>query len=169
MGLAEDSVTCYYVGANNPKLRAISLHTLHEYGDPDGVHWQGPPWLVRLKSVGVALGVKLRPTASVPADKALPWRSIFSGPDDGPLLQAFRLDPLRVRRFAVRAGGIDDPTHAGTGAAGSLPDAGSGDRVGTEQPLAVRNECALLSTARRTKGVGHAGGRGPRGVHPCLF
>jgi len=99
MGLAEDSVTCYYVGANNPKLRAISLHTLHEYGDPDGVHWQGPPWLVRLKSVGVALGVKLRPTASVPADKALPWRSIFSGPDDGPLLQAFRLDPLRVRRF----------------------------------------------------------------------
>ena len=39
MGLAEDSVTCYYVGANHPDVKALSLHTLHQYGDPDGVHW----------------------------------------------------------------------------------------------------------------------------------
>ncbi len=55
MGLAEDSVTCYYVGANHPDLQALSLHTLHEYGDPDGVHWQGPAWVVRAKAGRVAL------------------------------------------------------------------------------------------------------------------
>jgi pimeloyl-ACP methyl ester carboxylesterase len=99
MGLAEDSVTCYYVGANNPKLRAISLHTLHEYGDPEGVHWQGPPWLVRLKLLGVTAGTALRPTLSIPAKRALPWTTIFSGPEDAPLLKAFERDPLRVRRF----------------------------------------------------------------------
>jgi pimeloyl-ACP methyl ester carboxylesterase len=102
MGLAEDSVTCYYVGANNPDLQAISLHTLHEYGDPDGVHWQGPSWLVRLKAMGVELGTLLHPDLAMRATDALPWRAIFSGPDDGPLLQAFEDDPLRVRRFHFR-------------------------------------------------------------------
>lgn len=99
MGLAEDSVTCYYVGANNPKLRAISLHTLHEYGDPDGVRWQGPPWVVRLKALGVTVGTKLRPTLAVSARSALPWKAIFSGPEDERLLRAFERDPLRVRQF----------------------------------------------------------------------
>src|SRR5205085_1398925 len=36
------------------------------------------------------------------AEDALPWRAIFSGPDDGPLLRAFEGDPLRVRRFHFR-------------------------------------------------------------------
>ena len=99
MGLAEDSVTCYYVGANHPDLQALSLHTLHEYGDPDGVHWQGPPWLVRAKALGVGLGTRFRPDLALQAEDALPWRAIFSGPDDGPLLRAFEDDPLRVRRF----------------------------------------------------------------------
>jgi len=99
MGLAEDSVTCYYVGANHPDLRALSLHTLHEYGDPDGVHWQGPPWLVRAKAIGVGLGARLRPDLALEAEDALPWRAIFSGPDDGRLMRAFEDDPLRVRRF----------------------------------------------------------------------
>src|SRR6266702_6121186 len=52
MGLAEDSVTCYYVAANLPAIRAISLHTLHEYGDPDGVRWQGSNAVLRLKWLG---------------------------------------------------------------------------------------------------------------------
>ncbi len=102
MGLAEDSVTCYYVGANHPDLQALSLHTLHEYGDPDGVRWQGPAWLVRAKSIGVNLGVRVRPDLALQAEAALPWRAIFSGPDDGLLLQAFEDDPLRVRRFHFR-------------------------------------------------------------------
>ena len=102
MGLAEDSVTCYYVGANNPDLRAISLHTLHEYGDPDGVHWHGPSWLVQLKAIGVRLGTLVRPDLALRATDALPWRAIFSGPDDGAFLQAFEDDPLRVRRFHFR-------------------------------------------------------------------
>ncbi len=105
MGLAEDSVTCYYVAANNPDLRAISLHTLHEYGDPDGVHWQGPPWLVRLKGLGVGLGTFLHPELAISAQKALPWKAIFSGPDDEPLLRAFADDPLRVRNFHFRLAG----------------------------------------------------------------
>ena len=102
MGLAEDSVTCYYVAANNPDVRAISLHTLHEYGDPDGVHWQGPPWLVRLKAIGVGLGTRVRPDLALPAEDALPWRAIFSGSNDDALLQLFKDDPLRVQRFHFR-------------------------------------------------------------------
>src|SRR2546427_120137 len=73
MGLAEDSVTCYYVGANHQDLQALSLHTLHEYGDPDGVHWQGPAWLVRAKALGVGLGTRLRPDLALQAEDALPW------------------------------------------------------------------------------------------------
>ena len=102
MGLAEDSVTCYYVGANHPDLQALSLHTLHAYGDPDGVHWQGPAWLVRAKAIGVGLAVQVRPDLALQAEDALPWRAIFSGPDDGQLLHAFEGDPLRVRRFHFR-------------------------------------------------------------------
>jgi pimeloyl-ACP methyl ester carboxylesterase len=105
MGLAEDSVTCYYMGANNPKIAAISLHTLHQYGDPEGVDWQGPPWLVKLKALGVAAGSRLRPNLALPAKQALPWTTIFSGPDDKPLLRAMERDPLRVRRFEFRLAG----------------------------------------------------------------
>ena len=32
----------------------------------------------------------------------MPWRAIFSGPSDAPLLRAFESDPLRVRRFHFR-------------------------------------------------------------------
>lgn len=105
MGLAEDSVTCYYMGANNARIQAMSLHTLHQYGDPDGVHWQGPPWLVRLKAFGVGAGTLARPSSAVPAESALPWTTIFSGEEDAPLLDAFRDDPLRVRRFEFRLAG----------------------------------------------------------------
>jgi alpha-beta hydrolase superfamily lysophospholipase len=102
MGLAEDSVTCYYAAANNPHIRAISLHTLHQYGDPDGVRWHGPSWLVRLKALGVGIGTRVRPDLALGARDALPWQAIFSGPDDGRLLQAFDDDPLRVRQFHFR-------------------------------------------------------------------
>ncbi|MDQ3549209.1 MAG: hypothetical protein M3439_10380 [Chloroflexota bacterium] len=105
MGLAEDSVTCYYISANNPRVRAASLHTLHEYGDTDGVRWQGPGWLVRLKALGVGAGTLLRPNLAIDAHQALPWTTIFSHPDDGPLLQAFEDDPLRARRFEFTLAG----------------------------------------------------------------
>lgn len=99
MGLAEDSVTCYYVAANNPAIRAISLHTLHEYGDPDGVRWQGANPVLRLKYAGSRLAAAMRPDLGVDAHQGLPWTAIFSGPDDGPLLEHFERDPLRVRTF----------------------------------------------------------------------
>jgi pimeloyl-ACP methyl ester carboxylesterase len=104
MGLAEDSVTCYYIGANNARLNAISLHTLHEYGDPDGVRWQGSPLIVRLKAAGVNVGKVLRPSLAIDAHQALPWESIFSHESDGPLLERFENDPLRVRRFEFPLG-----------------------------------------------------------------
>ncbi len=100
MGLAEDSVTCYYVAANHPSIRAISLHTLHEYGDPDGVRWQGSTPVLRLKWLGSTLGAKVRPDLGVPAHSGLPFNAIFSGPDDGPLLDLFEHDPLRVQQFS---------------------------------------------------------------------
>ncbi len=100
MGLAEDSVTCYYVAANHPAIRAISLHTLHEYGDPDGVRWQGSNPVLRLKWLGSTVGAKVRPDLGVSAHSGLPFNAIFSGPDDGPLLKLFEQDPLRVQQFS---------------------------------------------------------------------
>ncbi len=99
MGLAEDSVTCYYIAANNPAIRAISLHTLHEYGDPDGVRWQGSTPVLRLKHLGSRVAASMRPDLGVEAHQGLPFEAIFSGPDDGPQLEHFEGDPLRVRQF----------------------------------------------------------------------
>jgi pimeloyl-ACP methyl ester carboxylesterase len=41
----------------------------------------------------------------VAAESALPWTTIFSSDEDAPLLEAFRDDPLRVRRFEFRLAG----------------------------------------------------------------
>src|SRR5688572_21217286 len=41
MGIAEDGVMGYYAAANRPDVRALSVHTLFEYGDLGGVDWIG--------------------------------------------------------------------------------------------------------------------------------
>ena len=69
------------------------------------MRWQGPGWLVRLKALGVGAGTVLRPNLAIDAHKALPWTTIFSHPDDGPLLEAFEDDPLRARRFEFTLAG----------------------------------------------------------------
>src|SRR6266851_1250732 len=44
LGVAEDGVTGYYALANSARLRALSVHTLLEFGDYAGMHWHGPEW-----------------------------------------------------------------------------------------------------------------------------
>lgn len=101
LALAEDSVTCYYALANNPRVRAMSFHCLHEYGDPDGLHWQGPHWYIRLSGLLAGAARAVVPSLGLPAKMAFPWEAIFSGPGDEWLLQIFENDPLRVRSYKL--------------------------------------------------------------------
>jgi alpha-beta hydrolase superfamily lysophospholipase len=101
LALAEDGVTCYYALANDPRVRAMSFHCLHEYGDPDGLHWQGPHWLIRAQSTLATLALAVRPTLGIPARRAFPWEAIFSEPDDERLLRIFERDPLRVQSYKL--------------------------------------------------------------------
>jgi len=104
MGLAEDSITCYYTNANHPWIRAMSLHTLLEYGDPKALAWLGGPISVRFQTLAMRLGGWLRPGMGIKAERALPWDAIFSGPDSAHYLKLFADDPLRVRSFDFRLG-----------------------------------------------------------------
>ncbi len=104
MGIAEDSVTSYYAVANHPKVSAMSLHTIHEFGDPRALRWHGPPWLIRLKAMGLFVATKLRPTFAIEAHKALPWDAVFNGPGADRFLQIFEGDPIRVQHFEFRLG-----------------------------------------------------------------
>ncbi len=102
MGVAEDGVTCYYVTANRPDIQAISIHTLFQYGDPGGVHWQGPPWLVKLKSMGLGVLTRLRPTYSVPGHKGIPFEAVFAGEGDDAYIDLLQQDPLGMQRSEFR-------------------------------------------------------------------
>jgi hypothetical protein len=102
MGFAEDGVTAYYAGANNPAIAAMSLHILCEYGDPDNVHWLGPPWLVKLKSAGMAALVRLRPTFRVKATAAIPWDDVFGKRGESVYRTVFEDDPLRNSHYEIR-------------------------------------------------------------------
>lgn len=102
VGYAEDGVTAYYANANDPRVTAMTLHILTEYGDPDNVHWQGPGWLVKLKTVGVGMISKMNPAYSVNATEAIPWDDVFGRPEDAHFRQVFENDPLRVQKFEFR-------------------------------------------------------------------
>ncbi len=102
MGVAEDGVTCYYVAANRPDVAAISVHTLFEYGDPGGVAWLGPPWLVRLKTVGLAVIKTLAPSATIPATRGIPFEDVFGGPGDEEFIARLTADPLALHGVQFR-------------------------------------------------------------------
>jgi alpha-beta hydrolase superfamily lysophospholipase len=102
MGVAEDGVTCYYVAANRPDVAAISVHTLFEYGDPGGVAWLGPPWLVRLKTIGLAVIKTLAPSATIPATRGIPFGDVFGGPGDEAFIQRLIADPLALHGVQFR-------------------------------------------------------------------
>ncbi len=101
LAIAEDGVTCYYALANDPRVRAMSFHCLHEYGDPDGLHWIGPHWFIRLSGMAATVALRIRPTFGIEAHRAFPWEAIFSGPDDHLLLQLFERDPLRIQEYKL--------------------------------------------------------------------
>jgi alpha-beta hydrolase superfamily lysophospholipase len=102
VGFAEDGVTCYYAAANDPRIRAMSMHILTEYGDTDNVHWLGPGWWIRMQTLGIGLAARLAPSFAIKAEKAIPWDDVFGRPEDAPFRAVFEADPLRIRRFELR-------------------------------------------------------------------
>jgi pimeloyl-ACP methyl ester carboxylesterase len=101
VGFAEDGVTCYYANANNPALRALSMHIITEYGDPSNVHWLGPNWWIRIQSLFIGLGSRILPHRLVPAENAIPWNDVFGRPEDAHFRRLFEADPLRIRSFEL--------------------------------------------------------------------
>ncbi len=102
MGVAEDGVTCYYAAANHPHIRALSLHTLFEYGDPRGVHWIGGELRVKLQATGLALAASARPTMSVEGTRGIPWEDVFGAPDDDEFIKILENDPLALQKVELR-------------------------------------------------------------------
>jgi pimeloyl-ACP methyl ester carboxylesterase len=100
-GLAEDGVTGYYAGANNPNVRAISVHHLLEFGDIENVTLGHPRWLRRLQGWGIAVLDRVAPWASFDATKAVPFEAIFCSEEDQAAYRIYQSDPLRITRWNV--------------------------------------------------------------------
>jgi pimeloyl-ACP methyl ester carboxylesterase len=94
-GYGEDGTTCYYALANDPRLSAMSFHNLWDYGDPDIMRWQGPPWLVRGKRALLSVARYLLPTRTVDMRKGVPWDDLFGKRGLTPYRDIFEHDPLR--------------------------------------------------------------------------
>jgi pimeloyl-ACP methyl ester carboxylesterase len=102
MGVGEDGVTGYYVAANKPHVRAISVHNLFEYGEPGAVQGQGPYWMVRAKAAALSLAALVRPTTEMPGTQAVPWEWIFAGPGDDEGIRLLQGDPLSLQTIQIR-------------------------------------------------------------------
>jgi pimeloyl-ACP methyl ester carboxylesterase len=102
MGVGEDGVTGYYVSANKPHVRAMSVHNLFEYGEPDAVQGQGPYWMVRAKAAALRIAALVRPTTELPGTQAVPWEWIFAGPGDEEGIRLLQGDPLCLRTAQIR-------------------------------------------------------------------
>lgn len=101
VGLAEDGVTAYYASANNPNVRALSLHHLLEFGDIDNVGWVNPRWLRYVQGWGIAVLEKIAPFIQFDAEKAVPWETIFAADEDRAAYEIYRRDPLRIKKYNV--------------------------------------------------------------------
>jgi alpha-beta hydrolase superfamily lysophospholipase len=104
MGNAEDGVTCYYALANHPDVRALSVHNLFEYGDPDGARPIGGPGKVRAATVLSGIANIVRPTFSIPGTKSFDWYTVFTAPEDKAFIKLLEDDPLGLKRVNVRMG-----------------------------------------------------------------
>jgi alpha-beta hydrolase superfamily lysophospholipase len=102
MGVAEDGVTCYYASANHPNIRALSVHTLFEYGDPRGVYWVGGDLKVKMQATGLAVASAARPGYSIKGTEGIPWGDVFAGPGDDEYLKVLEADPLALQRVEMR-------------------------------------------------------------------
>jgi alpha-beta hydrolase superfamily lysophospholipase len=103
MGVGEDGVTCYYASSTMPEtIRAISVHNLFEYGEPDSVQGQGPHWMVRAKAAALDVATLVRPTTTMPGPKSVPWDWIFAGPGDDEMIELLQRDPLSLQTIQFR-------------------------------------------------------------------
>jgi alpha-beta hydrolase superfamily lysophospholipase len=102
VGVAEDGVTCYYAAANDPRIAAMSLHILAEYGDPDNVHWLGSAWWIKVQSLFVRLAARIVPSYPIDAKKGVPWDGVFGRLEDSHFRQVFENDPLRLQHYELR-------------------------------------------------------------------
>jgi pimeloyl-ACP methyl ester carboxylesterase len=102
LGVAEDAVTCYYALANNPRVRALSVHTLLQLGDYEGMHWHGPRWWMRAVTTGLRVASLALPSVTRPSAALVPWEWVFSGPGDERVIELLRHDPLGFARVSVR-------------------------------------------------------------------
>jgi alpha-beta hydrolase superfamily lysophospholipase len=102
LGVAEDGITCYYASANNPHVRAMSVHALLEQGDYDGLRWLGPDWWIRVIALALRVGALVRPSTTVDAGMLVPLDRIFGGPDEGQVMRLLGGDPLALNRATLR-------------------------------------------------------------------
>ena len=102
MGVAEDGLTCYYANANQPRMRAMSVHVLYEHGDPDAQRYQGPPALVRAASLALAVGRRARPSSTIPLQSVMRYSDVFEEPGDDVLAGVMMQDPLALKHFELR-------------------------------------------------------------------
>lgn len=102
IGFAEDGVTCYYAAADDPRVAAMSVHILTEYGDPDNAHWLGPNWLVNLEAMALRPAAGLRPSHGVKVTDAISFDILFGKRADGSYRNIFEDDPLRSQVFELR-------------------------------------------------------------------
>lgn len=103
-GNAEDGVLAYYAAANRPEVAAISVHTLFEYGDPAGVGWIGPDWLIRTIRPVFAFASRVRPTTGLKGVWVIPWQYVFAGPEDDRFRTLLARDPLSLQRGEASLG-----------------------------------------------------------------
>jgi hypothetical protein len=83
-------------------VRALSVHNLFEYGEPDAVQGQGPYWMVRAKAAALKLAALLRPTTEMAGTQAVPWGWVFGGPGDNEGIKLLQADPLSLQRIQLR-------------------------------------------------------------------
>jgi pimeloyl-ACP methyl ester carboxylesterase len=95
-GQAEDSVTSYYTWANDPRVRAMSLHLLLEYGDVENLDWAGNHAKIRMMSLLVRAGNALKLGYNFEARKAVPCEDVV-----GPDTEMSMGDPLAFEHYTL--------------------------------------------------------------------
>lgn len=95
-GQAEDSVTSYYTFANDPRIRAMSLHLLLEYGDVENLDWAGNHAKIRAMSLLVRAGNALKIGYNFEARKSVPCEDVV-----GPDTEMSMADPLAFEHYTI--------------------------------------------------------------------
>jgi pimeloyl-ACP methyl ester carboxylesterase len=95
-GQAEDSVTSYYTFANDPRVRAMSLHLILEYGDVENLDWLGNDMKIRAMTVFARASHALKLGFNFDAQKNVPWEDVV-----GPDVETAVGDPLAFEHYTL--------------------------------------------------------------------